>query len=405
MRHIDSPRVTINEWKGIIKSYLIRFTMLILFWIPLKENRILINSHTRKGFSCNPKYLVLALQRRYGNLVEIFWISQYPETCDEVVKLGIPVIRANSLDHIRKCFTAKVYITNDSFPHWARHRRGQLWVNTWHGAMNYKHIGYGYLPAMNVLGRKLFRLKNRKPDIFVAGSHFFAENTAESFQFPSAIFLHCGMPRNDLFFGSDQRIRQRILERLDIYSTKKIVLYAPTFRDSRCSSAYGMDFVQLRSVLQKRFGGDWLILFRNHSFVTEELEDTVDVRDVSGYPDMQELLLVADVLISDYSSCMWDFSLLKRPCFVYAPDLDDYRDHERDFAYPVAKWPYPVARTNEELADNILQFEEEDFQAKLAMHHEDAGKLDDGMAAERLLDRIGQRCFANTWKSTGKDTE
>ncbi|MDE6568239.1 MAG: CDP-glycerol glycerophosphotransferase family protein [Lachnospiraceae bacterium] len=348
----------------------------------------MINNHARKGVSCNPKYMATALQKRYGNSIEIFWVSEYPESCRELDAMGISVIRANSWEHVRKFFTAIIYITNDSFPHWARHRKNQLWINTWHGAMNYKHIGYDYLPAMSILGRKLFRLKNRKPDIFVAGSRFFAEDTAESFRLPADIFLPCGLPRNDLFFKSDQIMRQRILKELDVSDTKKVVLYAPTFRDSGRSSAYGMNFTQLRSALQRRFGGDWVVLFRNHSFVTKETGNTVDAKDVSEYPDMQELLLVADVLISDYSSCMWDFSLLKRPCFVYAPDLNDYQEHERNFAYPIERWPYPITKTNEDLMNCILHFKEKNYLEKLEKHHEDAGRLDDGMATQRLLERI-----------------
>lgn len=383
-----SPKTTINEWKGIIKSYLFRFFMLALFWMPMQKRHVMIYNHARKGYCCNPKYLVSALLDRYGSAVKIFWVSEYPETCQELEKIGIPVIRANSWEHIKKYFTSKVYITNDSFPHWARHRRGQIWVNVWHGAMNYKHIGYDYLPPMGPLSKKLFWLKNRQPDIFVAGSYFFAESTARAFKFPAKIFLCCGLPRNDIFFQPHGCLKDIIRQDLGIAPSCKLVLYAPTFRDNGCSSVHGLDCQMLIEALQKRFSGEWKILFRNHSFVSKTIKNIENIRDVSSYPDMQELLLAADVLVSDYSSCMWDFSLLGRPCFVYAPDWDNYQGHERGFAYPPAKWPYPIARTNIDLARNIMEYDEKKYLNKIAWHHKDAGRMDNGTAAEQLLEKI-----------------
>lgn len=380
--------VTTNEWKGIIKSYVLRFIMMLLFWVPLKRNRIMIYSHARKGFSCNPKYLTLALLEKYGSQLEIIWVSQYPESCKEIEDLGIPVIRANSIRHTEKYITTKVYVTNDSFPHWARHRQGQLWINLWHGAMNYKRIGYDCLPTMDPVERKLFYLKNRKPDLFIAGSRFFAEDTAGAFRLPEDIFLHSGVPRNDIFFRDTGSAGKNIRDTLGIPHGEKVVLYAPTFRIGEHSSSYGMDFMLLQQALHERFGGSWTTLFRNHSFVTEQETDLCGVVDVSGYSDMQELLLVADVLISDYSSCMWDFSLQKRPCFVYGTDFAEYQTVDRDFTYPVDKWPYPVAENMEQLADNIRGFDEKSYLLQLEKHHRDAGRLDTGTAAEEILEQI-----------------
>lgn len=383
-----SPKTTINEWKGIIKSYLFRFFMLALFWMPMQKRHVMIYNHARKGYCCNPKYLVSALLDRYGSAVKIFWVSEYPETCQKLEEIGVHVIKANTWEHTREYFTSKVYITNDSFPHWARHRKGQLWINVWHGAMNYKRIGYDCLPPMNLLGKKLFRLKNRKPDIFVAGSRFFAENTAEAFGFPANIFLYCGLPRNDIFFQPHGYLMDKTRQKLKLPTGCKVLLYAPTFRDDGCPSAHDIDFLLLQKTLQKRFGGTWKILFRTHSFVHGAEKSMRYAIDVSDYPDMQELLLISDILVSDYSSCMWDFSLLKRPCFVYAPDMEKYRICERDFAYSFALWPYPVARTNEELAAHIMAYDEAVYLKKIEKHHKDAGRMDNGLAAKQLLGKI-----------------
>jgi CDP-glycerol glycerophosphotransferase len=98
---------------------------------------------------------------------------------------------------------------------------------------------------------------------------------------------------------------------------------------------------------------------------------------------MQELLCAADVLITDYSSCMWDFSLTFRPCFIFAPDIKKYRDN-RGFYTPIEEWPFPVAETNEQLAYNILNFNEEKYRNDVKQHHVNLGSFEKGTATKQF---------------------
>lgn len=365
---------------------------LLLFWLPVKKNRVMVSVYDRKGLTCNPKYIVLELKHTYGDRLEILWVTKYPESCREVEDLGIRVVKTNSLLQAFLYLRTRFYITNDNFPSWARHRKNQLWLNTWHGAMNYKNIGYDTLEPMSPTVFRVFRLSNRQADFFLSGSRFFAENTAHSFRFDEDIFLPTGLPRNDILFADRDPLLEKIRAFYDIPRDKRLVIFAPTFRKDRKDDAYGMDFDSLRAALTRRFGGEWVILFRNHNFVKDNRGHSGTV-DVSGYHDMQELLCAADVLISDYSSCLYDFCLTGRPAFVYATDLGRYMTSDRSFAYPFEKWPYPASDSNETLTAAIEGFDEAAYRQRIHAHLQDVGAYDNGTASRQVAERIAKYCL------------
>ena len=114
--------------------------------------------------------------------------------------------------------------------------------------------------------------------------------------------------------------------------------------------------------------------------------------DVSDYPDMQELLLVSDVLVSDYSSCMWDFCLTGNPCFVFAGDLEEYEQTDRGFACPMENWPYMAAYDMEQLEQNIRSFDAEGYSQKVTTHLQEMKSYDKGNAAWQVAEMIGAFC-------------
>ena len=111
------------------------------------------------------------------------------------------------------------------------------------------------------------------------------------------------------------------------------------------------------------------------------------LRNATAYPDMQDLLQCADVLLTDYSSCMWDFSLMHKPCFLYARDISEYRG-ERDFYTPIEDWPFPLASNNDELAQVIADFDEDTSHAAVDRHHEELGSTESATAARQCAERI-----------------
>ena len=148
-----------------------------------------------------------------------------------------------------------------------------------------------------------------------------------------------------------------------------------------------IDCKAIQSALSEKFGGNWFILFRTHYFVMNQLNNAANYIDASNYPDMQELLYAADVLITDYSSSMWDFSLTRRPCFLYATDLN-YYDLDRGFYSDIHTWPYPLAESNSALIKNIKQFNNDQYQKNIQKHWDALGSYESGHACETVANYI-----------------
>ena len=145
--------------------------------------------------------------------------------------------------------------------------------------------------------------------------------------------------------------------------------------------------------IRNRFGDEWIIFLRLHpNIVTTghfvSFSDNLNIFDVSLYPDMQELLAVADVLVTDYSSSMFDFGLTKRPCFLYAPDVETYASDDRGFYIQLSELPFPLYKSNEELMSGIESFDSEEYQNNLSAFYEKYGSFEKGDASKKVVDWI-----------------
>jgi CDP-glycerol glycerophosphotransferase len=382
-------------WKDYVKNIimiLIKIPIwglqLLTFWLPLKKNRILIYSLKQHGYSCNLKYLTEYLMREHPGEFEILWAVKRPEDLEMLRCHGIPAVLVRDRGHFRYRMGAGIIVTNDEFYPMFLKRRGQLYVNTWHGGINYKKIGYEGLEFTNPIQKLIYQMNNPCPDAFVSGSRSFTDTASFSFRFPKEIFLECGMPRNDILVQPEDPERSRqIRKRLGIPEGKKVLLYAPTFRKGNHTPAGEMDFGRVLAQLSDRFGGEWTGMVRNHYFV-DTASGTEDILDVSKYEDMQELLMISDCLISDYSSCMWDYLLTDRPCFVFAPDAAAYEDTDRSFFIPMEKWPYPISETMDILCHKIAEFDPLQYTKKINNHRLEFGSHDTGVACKTLADLL-----------------
>lgn len=367
----------------------IRLLQGLLFFVPLKKNRIILYSFKQHGYSCSLKYLTEYWKDQKSQL-EILWVVREQEDFDLVSAHGVPVAMLHSWKHFIYRHRAGIVITNDEFYPMFRKRRGQLYVNTWHGAINYKKIGYAGIEFSNPVQALMYRMNNPCPDVFLSGSRSFTHTASEAFGFPREVFLECGLPRNDILCaGADERLRAQIREKLGLQPGDRILLYAPTFRKGGIGPGAAMDYEMLRRCLQERFGGRWVIALREHYFVRSRQDIQEDwLVDVSDYEDAQELILISDCLISDYSSCMWDFSLTGKPCFVFAPDYQAYTDTDRSFFIPMEKWPYPLSSDMETLCRNIRDFDPDDYARRINAHRQEFGSFDRGAACRSLTELL-----------------
>lgn len=174
--------------------------------------------------------------------------------------------------------------------------------------------------------------------------------------------------------------------------------HLPTFRNNDDADIFDLDHSRFLDALQERFGGEWVLLNRYHmktkrakkGFGKVMAEDE-RLLSATAYPDIQELMVAADVGVTDYSSWICDFMLTGRPAFLYTPDLKDY-DQERGFYYPLSDTPFPIAESNDEMEANVLAFDQNAYDTKNRQFLEDRGCKEQGTAAKEIVEIIKQQC-------------
>lgn len=358
---------------------------------PIEKKTIVFFSHKGKQYSCNPKCISDYLLSRYPGEYRIVWAFKEPERFSHLRDQGIEVVKIESIAHLRAMSTAKVIVTNaDAFVYLPR-RKGQIVLDTWHGGGAYKKCGFMNPQNTRYMRQRVhFKRLYSRITLYVSSSRMFSELVIRGSRLFTGEIMEIGMPRNDILLHDHPEIAKKARDAFGIAEGERIALYAPTFRSEREDDGYPLpDFGMLREALGRRFGGTWKILFRRHHFYEEDA--VTDAISATGYPDMQELLYAADVLITDYSSSIWDFSLMFKPAFLYCPDLAHY-EGARDFYVPIERWPFPLARDARELEENIISFDEGEYERRVREHHAELGNCESGRATEAVCERIRGEC-------------
>lgn len=357
---------------------------ILRLFVPKKET-ILFSSFSGRQYSDSPKYISEYLLKTHPELKQI-WAFNDPEKFSDVLDKSITIVRFKSLRFILEALSCRVYVDNVEFWSALIFSKKQLVVETWHGGGAYKRVGQDRLdiskPEKNHVKRKM-----NKINLFLSSSRAFTQFVLKgSYNYEGEI-LECGLPRNDILFNYNSEKVKSIKDRLKISDSLNIVLYAPTFRKSLSKDIYDLDFSEMIKALENRFGGNWVILTRLHYYLQNTKINNSNVIDVTNYPDMQELLIISNILITDYSSSIWDMALLRKPCFLYTPDINDYC-HERNFYTPIESWGAPYAATSAELAKKIKAFDNEKYLKDTKNYMDSLQCFDNGTATSTISERI-----------------
>lgn len=374
-----------------MKNLLIKMLQILLkvfFIFPIRKNRVFFSAYSGKSYSCNPKYICEYLMSTCGDKLDIIWAFTDPDAFADIDP-RIRRVKFKSVTYLYYLLTSRVVVDNVESWSILPRRRGQYVINTWHGGGAYKGVGLRRRDTDSALDKNMLN-KHKRVDLYLSSSSAFTEMTLrESFGYCGEV-LECGMPRNDILKNAGAADARAIRERLGVGDDDRLVLFAPTFRRD-LSFQYSLDHERVLSALTERFGGNWKFLFRAHYYLPKSGGAAESVLDVSDYPDMQELLLVSDVLITDYSSSIWDFSLTGKAGFLFMPDLDDYGS-ERDFYTPVDTWPYKHAVDMDSLETIIHEYDENENRERIRSHHELLGNCESGCASKLTGDRIAELC-------------
>jgi CDP-glycerol glycerophosphotransferase len=211
--------------------------------------------------------------------------------------------------------------------------------------------------------------------------------------------LRSGSPRCDILVNNIPKARAKIRQQYNLPQNAKILMYAPTFRggsqgtDRTIAASQGFpDYKRLKQSFEARFGGEWYIFLRLHpQLVARNLDICIDnsaIVDISRADDMYEILAGCDAFMTDYSSAAFDAAVMRIPIFLYADDYAEYEGERGKLLWDLRKLPFPLALTNDELEKQILDFNEITYQEKLEQLFQDTGMIEDGQAAQRVVDEI-----------------
>lgn len=386
------------------KKIFMRIILTPLKVFSVKNNRVFICNNLSRKYSGNPKYVTEYLMKKYDGIFDIIISLDQPKKYGYLKERGLKTVKSNSFMYFFYAMTSRVFLTNSGGFSYIPMRKSQIVINTHHGGGAYKRMGiHMYIDTPRF--RRDLRLSADSTTVFLSTCRRFSEFVSESMLISREKFWEIGMPRNDILFCQDEDIRSRIRNAIGLNDEEKLVLFAPTYRkpaddyfNESISISYGIDSERVCKALSRRFGGKWKFAFRLHPcVVNRNLLPKGDIIDLSDYEEMQELLIVSDVMINDFSSSMWDFMLTGKPSFMFAVDMEHYIE-TTEVETPISEWPFPKAVNNDELEKNILEFDENKYRLECERHYRDLGGCETGKASELVGDYIYDQCFEKSRK-------
>lgn len=398
-RHTNDRTLSLSlaaKWGWIERGRLRRAVLRKLFYpaarrlFPMKQKTVIFESYWGKNFECNPRALYEYIDAHYPQYKTV-WSLRDPLTHIEghAVK-----VRMHSLKYYYYMATAKYFVNNVNFPDFYRKRKQAVELQTMHGTP-LKTLGLD-VPGEIKPGKQMeiYLAKNRRWDYLCVPSDYVGKIAERAFAHRAEV-IETGYPRNDKLFydNSAEKIRE-IKVRLGIPTDKKVIFYAPTWRIKN-QFKMEMDLSRLKDC----FSGEYVLLVKFHHYVADAVQ--IDERQTAGfvynetsYDDIRDLYLIADVLITDYSSVMFDYAILARPIILFTYDLEQYRDNLRGMYFDIIeKAPGPVCLTNDELIRelrNIGRFRE-NYGDRLDAFRAMFTSYDHGNASEKCFNIVFQK--------------
>lgn len=376
--------------RGIFFSHLFRhvfffrglykiFNVLLPF-IRIKPHRIFCDHFAGKGYADNPKYIAEKLHKKHPEF-EIFFVYDKEFACRADFPDFIKTVPICSFRHLFILASSKFWIC-DYRPLVHIHKRRQFYIQTWHASIGTKKSekdSENELPKFYV---KNAQKDSKQIDLCIVGSEQMYSFHRNLFWYNGEI-LKSGCPRSDILF--DLKKSAEIRKTLG-FENKKICIYAPTFRNEHSLSFCTINFQRLKESLEKKYSDEWVIILRLHPNMAESYVNDlpVFVKNYSLYHDAQELLSISDVLITDYSSIIYDFMLTGRPAFIYATDFKDY-EKERGFLIDLKVTPFSISQNNDELEKKISEFDFDAYSKKVILFKNKIGSFEDGHASDRVV--------------------
>lgn len=365
---------------------------------PTKKNVIIFESFLGKQYSDSPKAIYLYLKENYPKY-KMYW------SVDRGMKhhfrgKGITAVPRFGFKWIMLMSRAEYWVSNSRLPLWIPKPKGTTYIQTWHGtplkrlAVDMDEV---HMPGTDTEKyKKNFVSESAKWDYLISPNRYSTEIFKRAFQFNKTV-IESGYPRNDILVNANNETSiQLIKEQASIPLDKKVILYAPTWRDNdyhaigKYKFSLKMDLAQMKEEL----GDEYVILLRLHYLVAENLQLNgyeSFVYNMSNYEDINKLYLISDILITDYSSVFFDYGILNRPMIFFTYDIEEYRDQLRGFYFDFEnEAPGPLVYSTEEIIKELknISANPNETHKNMQKFHEKFCYLEDGNATKRVIEKI-----------------
>ena len=390
-------RVLVNTYRRLKYDFLTRN-------VTVDEKTIAFNSFNGKFYSCTPRaiYEYMLQDERFSDY-KFIWVvrdlEKYSYLCENA---NTTIVKNRTKEYAKALASAKYWIFNYRIYDYIYPKKEQNYVQCWHGTP-LKRLGYDIEVSQNAMNsreeiRYKYRTDAEKFSYILSPSAFASEKFASAWNLndtgQSEKIMEVGYPRNDFISNYKQEEVIKIKNELGIPLDKKVLLYAPTWRDNQHVSGVGyvysnpVDFAKMQEIL----GSEWVILFRAHYLVANAFEfDKYEgfVYNASGHDDINELYIISDMLVTDYSSVFFDYAILKRPVLFYMYDLEEYANDVRGFYIDLTELPGPIVTTEEEFIDKVKNVNEWfAFDDRYRKFDQKFNYLNDGNACSRFVNYL-----------------
>lgn len=380
--------------RAACKKYLYRK---IFTKMKMEENMIVFESFFGRNYSDSPKYIFEYLSEHYPGKYKCIWILNKKE------KLPYPTTRIKrfTFRYFYYMGKSKYFVFNGRQPRYFIKRDGSVFLETWHGTPLKKLVfDMDEVTSASPLYKKHVYIQTRSWDYLVAPNQFSSDVFRRCFMYDNGTMLETGYPRNDILHLEDKAaLTAEIKKELGIPEDKKVILYAPTWRDDEFygSGQYKFTLKLDLEKMQKALGDEYVVLLRTHYFIVDSLDLTAFdgfAFNASKYDDIARLYLISDILITDYSSVFFDYANLKRPMLFFTYDLDKYRGVLRGFYIDVEEeLPGPMLFTTEEIIDSIQNLPqlEADYKEKYDAFYDKYCGWEDGNSSKKVVEAVFEK--------------
>lgn len=393
-----------------IKAFFEGLAFYVCWVFPVQPYKaVMWTMEGKGGYGDSPKYIAEEMIRRNvarSRKFEIIWLFDYrtSDLFDKEFPDEVKVVKNSLWSRAYHLSTAGFWVGNTRTIYGTKKRRKTVYIQTWHAIAGTKPIGIFRGDRLPKIAKMISEYDSNLIDYVLSGNEWSNKMWPDGLIYYGEI-LKSGVPRCDILFGRKDQIRRKYREKYNIPLDSNIILYAPTFRGGSQSGKRSvlvdighLDFERLIKAVRDKFGGSWYVFFRLHPQVavySNKIVSGKKVIDVSQCPDMNELIAASDILLTDYSSSVFESIIMNQVVFLYMEDKEEYVRDRGNLLFDIEELPFSTAYDMEELEMQISMFDVETYESNVDEFKKKLGIFEDGRASVRVVDFIEEKLNAN----------